>query len=461
MPTERDDPSTGGAPHPDAGPLKRRRLVDLAPLRSSPAFARLWIGQSISGIGAWLTATAIGLQIYDITDSTFAVALVGGITLLPMIIAGIWGGMIVDAFDRRSVAIIASIVGWAAIASLVAVSAWDAAIESAGIRAPVWPFYVIASVIAVSTTIGAAARSAVIPRILPDDMVSRATALNGITFGIQLTVGPALAGVLVAAIGFPLTFAVDALLFTAGFIGVIGLPRLPPLGETVRPGLESLRDGWRFLRHAPNIRMSFIVDIVAMTFGRPIVLFPALGAAVIGGGSITVGLLTAAAAIGTFLASLFSGPVAHVQRHGVAISRSISLYGGFVVLFGVVVLGAQLGWFGSGAGPSFDSVLWPALLLAALALAGTGASDEISSIFRMTMLLTAAPDDMRGRLQGVFMVVVTGGPRIGDMYAGALAALVALWFPPLLGGVAIIGLIALLTRLQRTFLAYDARHPQP
>lgn len=441
-------------------PTNRRRFVDLTPLRRSPAFARLWIGQSISGIGAQLTVTGIGLQIYDITESTLAVGLLGATTLVPMIIAGVWGGMIVDAFDRRTVAILASITGWIAIIALVIASVWDDALVTSGVRAEVWPFYVIAAVIAVSTTIGAAARSAVIPRLLPADLVSRAAALNGIGFGLQLTIGPALAGVLIATVGFPITFAVDAVLFTAGFIGVVGLPRMPPLGEVSKPGLQSLRDGYAFLRSAPNIRMSFIVDIVAMTLGRPYVLFPAIGAVVIGGGSITVGLLTASAAIGTFLASLLSGPVAHVHRHGVAISRAIMVYGGFVALFGLVVLAMQTGWFGTG-GDSIDTVVWPALILACIALTGTGAADEISAIFRTTMLLTAAPDEMRGRLQGVFMVVVAGGPRVGDVYAGIAATLVALWFPPVLGGLAIIAIIAVLVRIQSTFLAYDARDPRP
>ena len=454
------DGGDGSDPGVPAEPARRRRFVDLAPLRRSPAFARLWIGQTISGVGAQLTITGIGLQIFDITGSTLAVGLLGATTLVPMIVAGVWGGMLVDAFDRRTVAIIASVTGWIAILGLVAASFWDDALIAAGDRAQAWPFYVIAAIIAVSTTIGAAARSAVIPRLLPADLVSRATALNGIGFGFQLTIGPALAGILIATIGFPLTFAVDAVLFTAGFIGVIGLPRMPPLSDVAKPGLQSLRDGFAFLRSAPNIRMSFIVDIVAMTLGRPYVLFPAIGAAVIGGGSVTVGLLTASAAIGTFLASLFSGPVAHVHRHGVAISRAIMIYGAFVALFGVVVLAMQTGWFGAG-GPAFDTVVWPALAIACLALAGTGAADEISAIFRSTMLLTAAPDEMRGRLQGVFMVVVAGGPRVGDVYAGVAATLVALWFPPVLGGIAIIGIIAVLVRAQRTFLAYDARDPQP
>ncbi len=438
----------------------RRRFVDLAPLRASRPFARLWIGQSISGIGAQLTITAIGLQIFDITGSTLAVGLVGAVTLIPMVLAGIWGGMLVDAFDRRTVALLASIAGWAAIVALIVASAWDATLVASGERGQVWPFYVVAAVIAVSSTISAAERSAVIPRLLSDDLVSRATALNGIGIGLSLTIGPALAGALIATVGFPITFAVDALLFTAGFLGIVGLPRMPPLAEVAPPGLRSLLDGMAFLRRAPNIRMSFVVDIVAMTLGRPYVLFPAVGAAVIGGGAITVGLLTAAAAVGTFLAGLFSGPIAHIHRHGLAVSRAIMVFGGFVAMFGLVVLAAQTGWFGHGS-ESFDTVLWPALVLACIALAGTGAADEVSAIFRTTMLLTAAPDEMRGRLQGVFWVVVAGGPRIGDVYAGVAATLVALWFPPVLGGLAIVAVIAVLVRVQRTFLLYDARTPTP
>ena len=329
---------------------RRRRFVDLSPLREHPVFARLFIGTAISGVGFWVTTVAVGLFIFDITGDTFAVALVGGVSLVPMIVAGLWGGMLADAFDRRRVLIIASIVAWTAILGIVVLSTADAVLVG---RAPTWPFYVLMTLNAVAATISSATRTSVTPRILPAHMVSRANALNGIAIGLQLTIGPALAGVLVAAVGFPLTFAVDALLFTAGFIGVLGLPRLPPLTRTAKPGWESLRDGMRFLRGAPNIRMSFIVDIVAMGLGRPNVLLPAIGAGVIGGGAVTVGALMAAIAVGAFLTGLFSGPVAHVHRYGVAIGRSIIVFGAFTVAFGVVLAAMATGWFG----PVADHVL--------------------------------------------------------------------------------------------------------
>jgi MFS family permease len=444
-------------PEAEAELPKRRRFVDLSPLREYPAFARLWIGTAVSGVGFWVTSVAVGLLIFDITHDTFAVALVGGIALIPMIVAGVWGGMLADAFDRRRVLIGSSIVAWVAILGIVALSAFD---EAATGRVPVWPLYLLTTLNAVASIISNATRSSITPRVVPPHMVSRANALNGIAFGLQLTIGPALAGVLVAAVGFPLTFAVDALLFTFGFLGVVTLPRMPPLAHAAKPGWESLRDGVRFLRTAPNIRMSFIVDIVAMSLGRPYVLLPAIGATVIGGGAVTVGVLTAATALGTFLTSLFSGPVAHVHRYGVAIGRAIMLFGVFTALFGVVIAVTAAGWLGP-SGPEWSQVNTLALVLAGLALLGTGASDEVSAIFRSTMLLTAAPDEMRGRLQGIFVVVVTGGPRVGDLLAGGIAVLTALWLPPLAGGLAIIAIIAVLLRVAPSFRRYDARDPTP
>ncbi|GGA74996.1 MFS transporter [Pseudoclavibacter endophyticus] len=443
----------------DSGaPQRKRALVDLAPLRVSPTFARLWIGSSIQGIGSWLTLTAVGLLIYDITQSTFMVALVGGIALVPMVAAGIWGGMLADAFDRRTVAITTTILGWLSTLGLFALALTDGVLAAQGVRVDVWPLYIFTTINAVTTTMTSAARTAAIPRILPVEYVSRATALNGITMGTQVAVGPALAGIMIAGLGYPLTFLIDVILFTAGFIGIIGLPKLPPIGQVAKPGLQSLIDGVRFLRTAPNIRMSFIVDIIAMSLGRPHALFPAIGVLAIGGGSVTVGFLTAAMAIGTLLTGLFSGRVAHVHRHGVAISWAIMVYGVFTALFGLVVLGGMLGWFGE-TGEDFSSVSWTALILAFLALLGTGAADEVSAIFRATMLLTAVPDEMRGRTQGLFMAVVAGGPRLGDLVAGTTVALLTLWAPPLFGGVVIIALIALLLRLSPRWRAYDARNP--
>lgn len=448
------EPSTvnGTVGGPSAEPARRRNpFADLTPLKASPAFARLWAGQAISGIGSQMTIVAVGLDVYRLTGSTLAVSGVALFALLPMIVAGLYGGMLADAFDRRKVALIAAIVAWSSTALLAAL-AWGGADSVAAL-------YALATVNAVAATVIQTTRSAIYPRILPRELLPAAAALNGITIGIMVTLGPALAGVLVATVGYGWTYSVDVVLFVAAFVGIIGLPRILPEGEIERPGLESLRQGFAFLKRAPNIRASFLIDIAAMTFGQPRVLYPALGVLVLGGGPITVGILTATFAVGSMLASIFSGRLGHVRWQGRAISRAVQSYGVFIALFGVVVLVAFLS--GAPASQDLADANVVAIVLAALALVGAGASDEVSAIYRSTMLQTAVPDNMRGRLQGVFTVVVTGGPRIGDLYVGALSVFAALWFPPLVGGIAIVVVAAVILRFVHSFRAYDALDPQP
>jgi hypothetical protein len=331
---------------------------------------------------------------------------------------------------------------------------------ASGQQPPIWPFFVLTTINAVASTITLATRGSVYPRILPTRLIASASALNGVAFGIQLTLGPAMAGVLVATTGFTWTYAVDAVLFAAGFLGILALPKLPPLERRSEGGWRSLTAGIGFLVKAPNIRAGFLIDLLAMGLGRPFVILPAVGALVIGGGPVTVGILTASAAVGTFLTSLFSGPVGHTRRYGIAIGGAVMVYGGFVLLFGAVIGLMQTGWFGT-VGPNIAQANPVALVLAGVALAGTGGADEISAIFRSTMMLTAVPDSMRGRVQGIFTVVVYGGPRIGDLYMGTLATLVALWFPPVLGGLLIVTAVGVILRVQRGFRGYDAQHPSP
>jgi MFS family permease len=421
----------------------------LSPLRESPSFARLWAGNSIAGIGNQMTVVAVGLHIYELTGSTFAVAMVGGVALVPMILAGLYGGMLADAFDRRLVALIAALVAWASIAGIATV-AW------LGIDL-LWPLYALTCLNTVASTIIGTSRQAILPRLLPARLIPAAGALNGMSIGVMVTVGPALAGVLVAFVGIPWTYTVDVVLFTAAFFGIATLPAILPEAGAQRPGLRSLVSGLSFLRHAPNIRASYLVDIIAMTFGRPHSLFPAVGAVLLGGGAITVGILTAAVAVGTVVSSLFSGRAGTVRRHGLAIGWSVIAYGACILAFGLVLvlsLGQQVTADTSGAN-------WTGIAFATLALVGSGAADNVSMIYRNTILLVAVPDGMRGRMQGIFTVVVSGGPRVGDLYVGLAALGAVLWFPPVLGGILIIVLVAVLLRLQPTFRHYDALSPTP
>jgi len=433
------------------GAPRRPLFVDLTPLRASPAFARLFVGNTVSGIGTQLTVVAVGLEVYDITRSTFAVALVGVFSLVPMIVAGLYGGMLADAFDRRKVALVAAVFAWLSTAA-IALHAW------LGVR-EVALLYLLACVNAVAGTMIATSRAAIVPRLLPTRLLPAAAALGGIGTGLMLTVGPALAGVLVAGVGFPLTYSVDVVLFSFAFVGILTLPPIRPEGETSRPGLSSLAQGLRFLRSSPNIRTTFVVDLIAMTFGQPRVLYPVVGTLVIGGGAVTVGALTASYAVGSLLSSVFSGRLGQVRLQGRAVNRSIAVYGAFIAAFGVVLALTPMR-AGGALGDGLADARPVALVAAAIALAGAGAADNVSSIFRSTILQAAAPDSMRGRLQGIFIVVVTGGPRLGDLFVGLVAAVGVAW-PPLLGGALVVVLLGVVARLTPSFRRYDATAPTP
>ncbi len=406
----------------------------------------------MAGLGGQLTIVAIMLQMYDLTGSTFAVSMIAVAGLIPMVVAGIYGGMLADAFDRRAVALLAATVTFGSTAVLAAL-AWTGT-ETA------WWLYGLSIVNSAANSIVLATRQAIVPRLLPRELLPAASALGGITVGIMVMAGPALAGVLVALTGYAWTYTLDVALMLSLFLGLWTLPALRPEGQTVRPGLESLRDGWRFLRRASNIRLQFVLDIIAMTFGQPLSLFPAIGAVLLGGGPITTGVLTAAVAAGAFASSLFSGRVGGIRRQGLGIERAILVYGAAIGGLGLVLGAAALGWFAPET-VDVDSPNLVLITLACVALAVAGAADNISSIFRNTMVQAAVPDAIRGRLQGIFIVVVAGGPRLGALYAGTLATLTALWFPPLLGGLVIIVLVATLVRFSPRFRAYDAENPVP
>lgn len=431
--------------------LARGHLVDLAPLRESPAFARMWVGGTITGIGSQMTILAVGLDVYARTQSTLAVSYVAAFALVPMVVFGLYGGVLADSFDRRIVALLSAIVAWGSTAGL-AVYSWSGA-------DPVLPLYLLITVNTVAATMVGVARQAIVPRLIRRELLPAAGALGGISGGLMLTVGPALAGVLVASVGISWTYTIDTFLFIAAFFGLYTLPSVRPEGEVLKPGLRSVVEGIRFMRVAPNIRASFLLDIFAMTFGNPRVLFPAIGALLIGGGAITVGVLTSAIAVGVLGLGLLSGRLGAVRRQGLGVIAGVVAYGATIIGFGVVLLLAALSGFP--ASESWSSVNWPALVAASVLLALSGAADSVSMIYRNTMLQASVPDAMRGRLQGLFTVIVTGGPRVGDLYVGVLSITALLWFPPLLGGLVIVVAAAVILRVQRTLREYDAEDPRP
>lgn len=424
-----------------------RILADLTPLRHSPAFRRLWIGNALSAVGSQLTLVAVSLEVYSITGSSFHVGLLGAFALVPLVLTGLYGGAIADAHDRRKVALGSALVLWAATAA-IAVQAW-LSVDN------VWLLYGLVAVHSAAGGINQPVRGAIIPVIVGLKLLPAANALNMLTFGIAQMVGPLLGGILVAQIGFGWTYGIDVLTYTAAVWSVFMLPPLPADRKAAPAGWRSVIEGFRFLGTQPNVRMTFLIDLAAMVLAAPRALLPAIGAVLIGGGELTMGLLLAATALGAFLAGLFSGPLGRIHRQGVAVFICVAAWGASIAGFGVVVLLASAQPLP--AGSPATSWLWPAAACMALA----GVADAISSVFRTTILQTATPDHLRGRLQGVFIVVVAGGPRLGELASGALAGGVGEGATLLIGGIACVVAAVLLVRFQPGFLRYDSRNPVP
>lgn len=429
-----------------------RLLVDITPLRVSPAYRRLWLGNTLAYVGTQLTLVAVSLEVFALTGSSFAVGLLGLAALVPLVVAGLYGGAIADRHDRRRVALTSSAVMWLTTVGIAA-QAW-AGLESVPV------LYALVALHSGASGINQPTRGAIIPALVGLPLVPAANALNMMTFSVALMVGPMLGGVLVAAVGYAWTYSIDVVTFLAALYAVWRLPSLPPQrGEAApasgtRGGLASVVEGLRFLGSRPNLRMTFLADIVAMTTAFPRALLPAIGAVVLGGGEAAVGVLLAAMAAGAFLAGLFSAPFTRLHAQGWGVYVSILVWGAAVAAFGGVVWWAQ-------SLPDGDPRLTLAFALAALCMAVGGAADSLSGVFRGSILQSATPDHLRGRLQGVFVVVVAGGPRLGELITGGASVGLGEGSTLLAGGVLCMLGVSALMRWQPGFLRYDARNPTP
>ncbi|GIH72980.1 MFS transporter [Sphaerimonospora thailandensis] len=413
----------------------KRLALDTRPLRV-PAYRRLLLGQGVSFIGFQLTAVAVSGQMFEITGSSLWVGFIGPVSLVPLVVFGLWGGAVADAVDRRRLLLVGSTVAWIATFALL-FHAWSGMGNGYFILAAV-------AVQSIGFAISSATRGAIIPRLVPPERVAAANTLNFLVSSIGSVLGPLLAGVVLAKGGYATAYLIDAILFGAGFYAAVRLPRLAPLGEISRPGLRSVFEGLSYIATKPIVLMSFVVDIIAMAFAMPRALFPEMAverfagsemaAEGFAGSAVAFGWLSAAIPIGSVVAGLFSGWVGRVRRQGVALTLVIAFWG-------VTVSAA-----------AFAESLWLMVVLLAMG----GAADLASAVWRQTILQTYAPDELRGRMQGAFMVVVAGGPRLGDLRAGASASAFGL-VPAWAGGGLVCAVLVLVTGFAVTaFRRYDA-----
>jgi len=416
------------APRP---PLWQRVAADLTPLRESADYRRWWGGYVVSNIGSQVTIVSAQLQIFRLTHSSLYVGLTGLVTVVPLIICGLVGGSIADAMDRRKLALRTS--------SLLTILSGLMLSQAALHLGRLSVIYVLVGAQAGVASIDSSARGAMLPRLVRRELIPAANALGQISQNTALTTGPLLAGLIVGTLGFPYAYGFDTISYATILYAMYRMPPLLPEGGAARPGLRSVGEGLRFLGPRKNLLMTFLVDINAMVFGMPRALFPALAANTFGGGAGTAGLLYAAPSIGALVGAGTSGWAGRIRRQGRAVLVAVGFWGASIAVFGLV------------------HVLWIGLILLAIA----GAADMVSAIFRNTILQVATPDSLRGRLQGVFFVVVAGGPRFGDIEAGTVASLAGTEFAVVSGGIAcLVGLAALTARF-RSFAAYDARDPVP
>jgi hypothetical protein len=383
-----------------------RLFADTTPLKQRD-FRRLWWAGIPTVIGANLTIFAVPVQLYALTQSSAYVGLAGVFALVPLVVFGLWGGALADAMDRRILLIVATL--GLAVASILL---W---VQAALALNNVWVVLCLLAVQQAFFAVNSPTRSAAIPRMLPEDQLAAANSLNMTVQQFGAIVGPLLAGLMLSWIDLSTLYLIDAITCLAPIWVTIRLAPMPPLEAVVgaaRWGFGAVLDGFRYLAGNTVVLMSFVVDLIAMILGMPRALFPEMahqsfGAPVSGG--TTIALLAAAMSAGAVAGGVFSGWLPRIRRQGLAVVVAIVIWGLAMVGFGVA------GGLSHGrAGP----LLWAALAF----LAVGGAADMVSAAFRSTILQSAASDDLRGRLQGVFLVVVAGGPRVADVLHGTAAA---------------------------------------
>ena len=371
----------------------------------SRPFRSLITGQIASLIGTQMRYVAMAWQIFLLTGSSAAVGLLGLAEVIPMIVVSIIAGPMADIRDRKK------IMFWSQ-AALMVVSATLAVVALAD-RPALWTLYGLTALGAAFDALDKPARNAVIPSLVGPDKIAPAIALKQISFQVSLIVGPALGGLAVAGFSLSVVYAIDAATFIVALLSLRALPAFEPGGER-GPALTLLREGLRFSIGRPLIRSVFLVDLTAMIFGMPRAVFPALARG-FGIGAGGLGVLYSAPAIGALIGASLSGWVGRIGRHGAAIFISAAVWGASIAAAGI---------FGKSFVP----------LLAFLAFAG--AADVFSAVFRGTLVQEATPDGLRGRVTAVNSLVVTGGPRVGDIEAGFAASFFGARGSVIAGGVA-------------------------
>jgi MFS family permease len=405
----------------------RRFFVDLAPLRASRDFRRLWIGQTLALVLGEVTYVALPYQVYQLTKSTLAVGAIALVELIPLLSLTLLGGAAADALDRRRLLIFTEAGTAASVAGLVV----NAALPHPRVEL----CYVFAFFAAAFSSFGVSAARSLIPRLVPSEHIAAALALNTLYGNLGNVIGPAFGGVLIATIGLTGAYAFGLAGFAASLTAFWLLPQIVPIGASDSVGLRSVLEGFRFLRRQRVVLGCFLIDTIAMVFGMPSSLFPALALSRFHAGGFVVGILYASPSAGALVASLLSGWIAHLRRQGVGIVVAATLWGVAITAFGFAT----------------------ALPLAVVLLAAAGCADAFSAVMRGTIMFATTPDALQGRVSAVYLAQVTSAPRLGNLEAGGVASLTSIRFSIVSGGIACVLGCLLLVLYIPALIRYDSQ----
>ena len=409
----------------------RRRLagllIDTTPLRASRDFRLLFVGQAVSYFGGMITMAALPYQLFHATNSSVDVGLLGLAQLGPMLVCGLLGGALADAVDKRSL-LLALGVASGITSGLLA--------YNAGLPHPhVWAIYVLGMVSAALGALLFPVMRSLLPLLLEERLRPAAFTLQATYGSFGMMAGPAVGGLLIGAVGLRDAYLVDVVTYVVAIGVYLGISSAPPI-VTDGERRTSVFAGVRFLRGHALVLSVFGIDLLAMIFGMPRALFPALTER-LGGGPVLYGLLLSSVAAGAFLASLTSGWTARIRRYGRAVLFSVAVWGAAIAVAGLVRV--------------------PAVVLLALLVAG--GADMISGVYRSTIAAEVTPDELRGRVSGVEFAVYAGGPVLGDVEAGVVGGLVSVPFAIVSGGLACVAATALFAKFVPGFARYTADRP--
>ncbi|HMK92851.1 MAG TPA: MFS transporter, partial [Thermoleophilia bacterium] len=416
----------------EAGPRPRwhRRLlrhvvVDLGPLRRHREFRLLWLAQAVTMLGSMVTYVAIPYQAFQLTHSSLVVGLLSAVEFAPLLIVPLVGGALADAVDRRRLVLLAE---------LLLAGASVALLVNALIGAPrLWVLFVVAGSISAFDGLQRPPLDALLPRLVERDELTAAGAISSLRWTAGSILGPALGGVLIASVGLAAAYAFDIVTFAASLALLSLMRAVPPPEDAERPSVRGVVDGLRYAFSRQVLLGTYTVDIIAMFFGMPLALFPALAEGF--GGARALGLLYAAPEVGALLATLTSGWSGRVHRHGAAVCLAAAGWGAGIVLLGFA----------------------PSLRWALVALIIAGFADMISGIFRMVIWNQTIPDRLRGRLAGIEQISYSTGPTLGNVEAGAVATLTSVRVSIASGGLLCVAGVGVAAVFLKQFRRYDAR----